>query len=280
MRAHVGFLACLALLGLVALVAVEPRLHHEFPSMIDDWNAIASAPEQLRSVLELENPTARYRPGFTIWNALQWHTLGAPTAFGGPRLWGLLRIGVLVLGVAMLARLLVMSTGRGADDWPAARWLLTFSVPLLVLTVPAGAIDLARYGPQEPLLVGCMSLGAALLVRSADRLLEPTRPSVSTLATTAIGLAVWWLGVLQKETSLCALVLIPFLTPTALSERRAMGRGRLRTSHRAASAHDRRPPPVRADARANPSVDVRRRPRLRRGRSRSQPARTADRSDR
>jgi len=62
-----------------------------------------------------------------------------------------------------------------------------------------------------------------------DRLLEPARPSVSTLAATAIGLAVWWLGVLQKETSLCVLVLIPFLVPTVRSERRrwaALGSGR------------------------------------------------------
>ena len=219
MRGRVGFLACVATLGFAALVAVEPRIDHGFPSMVDDWSAIANAPDQLRSVIRLENPEEqRYRPGFVAWNALQWHTLGAPTGFAGPRLWGLARIAILVLGLAMLTRLLVTSTGPATGRWET-RWLLTLAVPLLIVTVPAGAIDLARYGPQEPLMVGCMSLGAALLVRSTDGLLEPVRPAAPVLAASAIGLAAWWLGVLQKETSLCVLLLLPFLVPTVLGQR-------------------------------------------------------------
>ena len=99
------------------------------------------------------------------------------------------------------------------------RWLLVVGVPLVVLTAPTLAIDFARFGPQEPLLVGCMSLGAALLVWCLDRLLEPERPRIAVASITVVGLAVWALGVLQKETSCCVLLLLPFLWPTFCSQR-------------------------------------------------------------
>ena len=87
-----GVLICLLIVGLVALWTYEPRLHHDFPSMVDDWSAIQNAPDQLRGVLEGGMPEGtRYRPGFVMWNALQWHTLGAPTHFLGPQLWGIAR---------------------------------------------------------------------------------------------------------------------------------------------------------------------------------------------
>ena len=86
MRRGVGILVCLGVVGLAVFGAIGPRFDHPFPSMIDDWSAIANAPEQLREVLRLGNPEEqRYRPGFIAWNALQWHTLDAPTGFVGPR---------------------------------------------------------------------------------------------------------------------------------------------------------------------------------------------------
>ncbi len=214
-----GLLVCIASVAFVVFLAVEPRLHHAFPSMIDDWNAIASGGGQLHDVIRLGNPEGqRYRPGFVAWNALQWHTLGTPTSFVGPRLWELVRLGLLVVGITALAWLLVIR-GRDAASEPDLRWLLTLAVPLIVLTAPAGAIDLARYGPQEPLLVGCMSLGAVLLVLSLDRLLDPGGLSGRVIASIVIGFVIWSFGVLQKETSLCVLLLAPFLLPSLRSQR-------------------------------------------------------------
>ena len=70
---------CLGVVGVVVLWAIEPRFHQSFPSMIDDWQAIKTAPENLRDILRLGIPEGqRYRPGFIAWSALQWHTLGAP----------------------------------------------------------------------------------------------------------------------------------------------------------------------------------------------------------
>jgi hypothetical protein len=219
MRVRVGLLACLAIVGLVVFGAIELRFQHSFPSMVDDWSAIANAPEQLRDVLRLGNPEEqRYRPGFIAWNALQWHTLGAPDAFAGPLLWGVLRVAVLMLGVTLLGLLLIEAGLRRVAGLDPA-WLLVLGVPLAVITAPSLAIDLARYGPQEPLLVGCMSLGAVLLVRTFDELLEPGPVRPWVVAAAAGGVALWAFGVLQKETSACVLLLAPFLWPTVRAQR-------------------------------------------------------------
>jgi hypothetical protein len=213
MRDRVGLAVSLAIVGLISFWTIEPRLHHRFPSMVDDWNAILSSPEQLHEVLRLGNPEEqRYRPGFVMWNALQWHTFGAPTGFLGPQLWGILRWAVLVVGLTLLAALLVGRPGGARRLEP--RWLLVMGVPLVVVTPVSIAIDIARFGPQEILMVGCMSLGAVLLVQVIDRLLDPRPPAASTVVAAVGGLAVWSFGVLQKETSACVLLLAPFLLPT------------------------------------------------------------------
>lgn len=226
MDRRLGLGICLLVVGLASLWTIEPRLHHEFPSMIDDWSAILRAPEQLREVLRLGNPEGqRYRPGFVMWNALQWHTLGAPKDFFGPLLWGVARWAVLVLGVTALAALLIGLPARRRDP----RWLLLVGVPLVAVTAPSIAIDIARYGPQEPLLVGCMALGSALLVREIDGLLEGARTRALDVLAIAAGVAFWWFGVLQKETSICVLLLAPFLLPTLRAQRPRwdrLGRGR------------------------------------------------------
>ena len=191
MRGRAGVLICLVIVGLVSLWTFEPRLHHDFPSMVDDWSAIANSPDQLHGVLRLGLPEGtRYRPGFVMWNALQWHTLGAPTHFLGPQLWGVARWAVLVVGV-----------------------------PLVAVTAPSIAIDIARFGPQEPLLVGCMALGAVLLVHAIDRLLDGERAKPAVAAALGSGLVLWAFGVLQKEPSICVLLLAPFLWPTLREQR-------------------------------------------------------------
>ena len=151
------------------------------------------------------------------------------TALGTPR------IGVLVLGVAMLAAPADVHRSRSLRLAARALAAHVLRSRSLAITAPALAIDLARYGPQEPLLVGVhepRSRAARPDRRPASRRRYDPREHARYNRD---GLAVWWLGVLQKETSLCALVLIPFLTPTALSERRrwaVVGSGR-RTALRA-----------------------------------------------
>ncbi|HET6684412.1 MAG TPA: hypothetical protein VFG75_12005 [Gaiella sp.] len=236
MHSRAGVLSCLVIVGLVSLWTFAPRLHHDFPSMVDDWSAIKNAPTQLHVVLRLGLPEpTRYRPGFVMWNALQWHTLGAPTHFLGPQIWGIARWTVFVVGVTLCAILLVGRPGRPRDG----RWPLVVGVPLVAVTVPSVAVDIARWGPQEPLLVGCMALGAVLLVRAIDRLLDggSTRPGV--VAALGAGLLLWAFGVLQKETSICALLLIPFLWPTLKSQRvrwNLLSRGRRRGLEAVATA--------------------------------------------
>ena len=98
----------------VTLVIVAPRFTHTFPSMVDDWSAIERSLEQLPEALTGRNPEGvRYRPAWIVWNAVQWHTLGAPTHRWGPQLWGMLRIALLALGLSALAATIVW--------WPADR---------------------------------------------------------------------------------------------------------------------------------------------------------------
>jgi hypothetical protein len=221
-----GLLACVAVVGLACLVMLEPRLHYRFPSMVDDWSAISKSADQLHEVLLLGNPEAqRYRPGFYLWNALQWHTLGAPENFAAPQFWNLLRVALFVVGVTALTALLLRPGGdpRRLD----ARWLLVVAVPLTVVTAGAISIDFARFGPQEPLMVGGMALGAVLVTDAIDRLLDadPIWPAV--VVTTLGGVALWAFGVLQKETSTCVLVMAPFLLPTLRRQRARWSRLRV-----------------------------------------------------
>jgi hypothetical protein len=229
-RATAGIFLCFAVVSVVSFATLEPRLDHGFPSMIDDWSAIAKAPDQLRDVLRLRNPEdQRYRPGFVVWNALQWHTLGAPGNFRGPQLWNVLRVGILLLGLVATAYLLLRPSTRALTRDP--RWLLVIGLPLVVVTAPLLAIDLGRYGPQEPWLVGGMTLGGVLLLTATDRLLDPVSPRGVTVAAVGAGLVLWSFGVLQKETSLCALALAPFLWPLLRAQRgrwHLLGAGRRR----------------------------------------------------
>src|SRR5262249_31168787 len=130
---------------LIALLIIEPRFHHSFPSMVDDWSAIKDAPDNARVTLRLGNPEPeRYRPGWTLWNAVQWHTFGAPRSFVGPQIWNVLRVLALVAGLVLATE--VLSRGRTSKSVPTwLRWLLVTSVPLVLVTVPGFAVDLARY---------------------------------------------------------------------------------------------------------------------------------------
>ncbi len=202
------FAAAIAIAATLTMIA--PRFAHTFPSMVDDWAAIETSLDQLPEALTGRNPEElRYRPGWVVWNAVQWHTLGAPTRRWGPQVWGMLRLAVLALGLgALAATIMRWPRGRGGRLSVAA---MVVGVPLVVMTIPAFAIDLARWGPQEPLLVGAMSLGAALIAWSLRAAAgSRTRTPIVSLA---VGVALWWIGALQKETSLAVVALVPFVWP-------------------------------------------------------------------
>ena len=135
--------------------------------------------------------------------------LGAPASFIGPQIWNVFRVLVLVAGLVLATDILT----RGDERSPApmwVRWLLVTSVPVTVATVPGFAVDLARYGPQEPLLVGCTAAGAALMYGVFRRLSRSER-STQTAALAGVGFVLWTFGVLQKEPSISVVLLVPFV---------------------------------------------------------------------
>ncbi len=205
-----------------------PRLGHSFPSLIDDWSAIADSPSQLRDALLLGMPEElRYRPAWVVWNNVQWYTLGAPVDRIGPQFWGLVRVAILIVGLTAAAAALSRRTARGSSR---PRSILVAGAVLAVVTVPAFAVDIARFGPQEPLLVGLMCGGAALFAYALRRALDGEDGRLAVFAAVA-AVPVWWAGVGQKESSVCALVLVPFIALALRSHRRELSRipGRMRT---------------------------------------------------
>jgi hypothetical protein len=196
---------------LLTFVGLQPRLGHTFPSMIDDWAAISRSPHQIGEVLKLRSPEGiRYRPGFIAWNYLQWHTFGGPGNLVAPSVWGVLRVIAFVFGLVGAAFVLVGRTSSRRGD-TLVRALLAGGAALVVTTMPATATNLARYGPQEPLMVGLMCAGGALMALTVRRCLDGTASMTQTWVWGLIGLLLWAGGISQKETSVCALVLLPFL---------------------------------------------------------------------
>jgi hypothetical protein len=190
----------------VAVWVTSPRFALETPSLVDDWSAISRSSDQLADVFRLQNPEEqRFRPGWIAWNYLQWNTLDAPGGDVGPNLWNVVRILVLVAGLTLLTALaLPPPRGRASALLQAA---LAGAPALLVVTVPKFAVDLARFGPQEPLLLGGMALGGSLLVLAGRRLLDGSR-AAPVLALAIVGGPLWALGAYHKESSLAVLPLL------------------------------------------------------------------------
>jgi hypothetical protein len=224
----VGALRWIALLAVIMAVTalavwvVSPRFAIDGPSLVDDWSAISRSGDQLKEFARLRNPEEqRFRPGWIAWNYAQWHTFDAPGGLVGPNVWGVVRLLVLVSGLTLLT-LLALPVARSRRE--AVLQAALAGIPaLVVVTAPKLVFDLARFGPQEPLLVGAMTLGGSLLVLAAQQLLDAKRPvrraGVATLLLT--GSLLWILGVYQKEVSLAAL---PLLAAVAVA-----GRERLRS---------------------------------------------------
>jgi hypothetical protein len=207
-----------ALVTAVSLWTLAPRLAHTFPSMVDDWAAISRSPDQIDEALTMRNPEdLRYRPTWIAWNYLQWHTLGAPEDQRPPLAWDLLRVLTLVAGL-VVAAVAVTERPRITER---AQALLVAGAALVVVTIPAFAEDLARYGPQEPLLVGLLCGGGALLFLTVRRALDARATTTGTALLGSAAALLIWAGAGQKETSLCALVVVPFLWPAARCHRDA-----------------------------------------------------------
>ncbi len=199
-------------IGAVSVLAVwmiSPRFEIDVASVVDDWAAYFGSPNQLADVLRLTNPeTERFRPGVILWGYLQWHTLGAPESLVGPNAWNVLRVVILVAGLTLFTAL-ALPVRRGRLE--LVLYVALASIPaFVVVLVPKFARDLARFGPQEPLLVGGMALGGSLLFLAARALLDDSRP-VRVWVTGGLmvgGALAWALGTYQKETSICVLPLL------------------------------------------------------------------------
>jgi hypothetical protein len=192
----------------LAVWIVSPRFAIDGPSLVDDWSGISPSPEQLSRLVRLESPEVeRFRPSWIAWNYLEWHTFDAPRGLVGPNAWNILRLLVFVAGMTLVTALM-LPRARGSRETiihAALAGLPAFAV----VTVPKFATDFARFGPQEPLLLGGLALGGALLALTARSLLgsAPVRPV--PVACAAVGGSFFWLlGVYQKEAALCAIPLM------------------------------------------------------------------------
>jgi hypothetical protein len=211
-------------LSALAVWIISPRFAIDGPSLADDWAAISSSPDQLHALVRFENPEPeRFRPSWIAWNYVQWHTLDGPRGIVGPNAWNVARLLVFVLGMTLLTAVL-LPRARGVRE-SVINACLAGLPAFAVITVPKFARDFASFGPQEPLVLGGLALGAALLVLVARSLLaaEPVK-RVSTTLLAVAGCFFWLVGAYQKEVSLSA---IPLLAAGLWVERSRLSRWRL-----------------------------------------------------
>ncbi len=189
---------------------LSPRFGIPSPSAIDDWNGASHGASSLADLLRpfVESPTQRFRPGFGLFDYLQWHTLGAPGDMTGPDLWNTLRVGLLVASIGLVPALIARSIRPGLS--PFTLGALAALPPALVVTGVATPIDLARLAPQEPLLVGATICGAALVLLGLDRRMSG-QSLPRALVPAAIGWPLFLVGATFKEASMCFLAVSPFL---------------------------------------------------------------------
>jgi hypothetical protein len=203
---------------------ISPRFEIDVVSLVDDWAAYFYSPDQISDVFRLGNPeTERFRPGVIVWGYLQWHTLGAPESLFGPNAWNVLRVVILVAGLTLFTAL-ALPIRRGRLE--LALYVGLASIPaFVVVLVPKFARDIARFGPQEPLLIGGMALGGSLLFLAARALFDGSREVgvVSVSALVIAGALTWALGVYQKEISICVLPLLAGVLWAGRSQLRAWG---------------------------------------------------------
>jgi hypothetical protein len=205
---------------------ISPRFSITGPSLIDDWDALLSTPaavNALRFAYHLDQ--ARFRPGWVAWNWVQWRVPGAPGNMLGPNLLGVTRLALLVAGMTSLTWLVIPRERRSRVELA----LLSALPALIVLTLPAFAEDLARFGPEEPALVGGVMLGGSLLYRGGRQLAAAgSRTAIRGYVLTTAGFLTWCFGVFQKETSVCVLLVLLLAFPLGRNLRRDLSTPEIR----------------------------------------------------
>lgn len=203
--------------GLLAVYVISPRFGPlTIPSLVDDWDMLYYAPTAFHQLEHFTyHPAAydalRYRPTFWgIWSYLQWHTLGAPRSMRGPNVWNLVRVGSLALALSLLAAAAIRPHQR-RELRPLSLGLLAALPGVLLFSTPAFGVDLARFGPQEPLLIAALGLGGLALLTAVWMLLEHKAHVVVAALVGLVGLLAWAFGVYMKEAAVCVFVLAPFV---------------------------------------------------------------------
>lgn len=193
-----------------AMWLLSPRFGIPSPSAIDDWNGSTHGARSVGDLLLpfVDSPVQRFRPGFDLFDYVEWHTLGAPLDMTGPNLWNAVRIALLVAAIGAVPALVARASR--SDLSPFALAALAAIPPAVVVTGTTIPVDLARLAPQEPMLVGATVCGAALVLLGLDRHVsgESLRRA---LTPTAFGWPLFVLGATFKEASMCFLAVAPFL---------------------------------------------------------------------
>lgn len=203
--------ASLAVLA-VGVWVISPRFSITGPSLIDDWGALLYAPGSIRALVHFDYPIAqRFRPAWDLWNWLQWRTPGAPADMLGPNLAAVGRLALLIAGMTTFALIVVPRGGKSRLEHA----LLCALPALVVVTVPAFGQDLARFGPEEPALVGGMTLGGSLMYWGGKELAAAKRLPIRAFILFGLGFVAWSYGIFQKETSVCALLALGLAIPFA-----------------------------------------------------------------
>jgi hypothetical protein len=180
------------------------------PSLIDDWTAYRSTfDDVIATALDFGDEGSRFRPAWEIWHALSWWGVGGDGSIL-PSVWNVGRVLLLVVGLYVLTNTLIELESRKLQ--PLHRHALAALVPLLLVVTPYAAVDLARLGPQEPMLVGGMALGAAVMIRSVRTRfrVRSTTTRIWWLVAVMTGLFLWSIGIYHKEVSVAVLAMVPF----------------------------------------------------------------------
>jgi hypothetical protein len=200
-----------ALVAAFGLWILSKRFEIELPSLIDDWIWATAPPPSAGDVVSyfFEPTLDRFRPTYEIYEVAQWHAFGAPQEMFVPNLSGVVRVLAFCAAVVVVPGV-VVTTARSRPA-PLLVGALGLAGGLLFFSSPSTDGSFLSLGAQEPLLVGTMVPGIALLAWSTGRLLAKTEPTWLTWVGLVSGFVLWAFGIYFKEASLVLLAGAPFL---------------------------------------------------------------------
>jgi hypothetical protein len=164
--------APVAVLGGISAWLAWERSRIPTPSLIDDWFGVTYSPAAFHALLHGDYSPAldfggRFRPAYTgVWDYLQWHAFGNPSVTTAATV-GIARTALFLAAVWILANWLVGHAG-------ASRRALIWLAPLAVILTPAIAVDLARFGPGDPTMVGGLVVGLAAMAKGGGIARSPS----------------------------------------------------------------------------------------------------------